>query len=46
MPDNFTPHGLTKVMSALPPKKTLKFIRKTPDAAVRLVRKPGAKVEV
>jgi hypothetical protein len=37
---------LTKVMSALPPKEALKFIAQTPDAAVRIVRRPAEKVEV
>jgi FAD:protein FMN transferase len=44
-PDDFTADGLTKVASVLPPKEALKFIRQTPGAAVRIVRKPGAKVE-
>jgi thiamine biosynthesis lipoprotein ApbE len=41
-----TADGLTKVMSALPPKEALKFIAQTPDAAVRIVRRPAEKVEV
>ena len=45
-PDDFTADGLTKVMSVLEPKEALKFIAKTPDAFVRIVRKPGAQVEV
>ncbi len=45
-PDDFTADGLTKVASVLPPKEALKFIRQTPDVAVRIVRKPDAKVEV
>jgi len=45
-PDDFTADGLTKVASVLPPKEALKFIRQTPGAAVRIVRQPGAKVEV
>jgi thiamine biosynthesis lipoprotein len=45
-PDDFTADGLTKVMSVLPPKEALKFISETPDAAVRIVRKPADKVEV
>lgn len=44
-PDDFTADGLTKVASVLPPKEALKFIHETPGAAVRIVRKPGAKVE-
>jgi hypothetical protein len=44
-PDDFTADGLTKVMSVLDPKDALKFIAKTPDAAVRIVRKPGDKIE-
>jgi thiamine biosynthesis lipoprotein len=44
--DDFTADGLTKVMSVLEPKEALKFIAKTPDAYVRIVRKPGEKVEV
>jgi thiamine biosynthesis lipoprotein len=45
-PDDFTADGLTKVMSVLEPKAALKFIAKTPNAFVRIIRKPGAKVEV
>jgi thiamine biosynthesis lipoprotein len=45
-PDDFTADGLTKVMSVLEPKAALKFIAKTPNAFVRIVRKPGAKVEI
>jgi thiamine biosynthesis lipoprotein len=45
-PDDFTADGLTKVASVLPPKEALKFIRQSPGVAVRIVRKPGAKVEV
>jgi thiamine biosynthesis lipoprotein ApbE len=45
-PDDFTADGLTKVMSVLEPKEALKFIAKTPDAFVRIVRQPAAKVEV
>ncbi len=44
--DDFTADGLTKVMSVLSPKEALKFIAKTPDAAVRIVRHPGNKTEV
>ncbi len=43
-PDDFTADGLTKVMSVLEPKEALKFIAKTPDAFVRIVRQPGAKI--
>jgi thiamine biosynthesis lipoprotein len=45
-PDDFTADGLTKVASVLPSKEALRFIRQTPGVAVRIVRKPGAKVEV
>jgi thiamine biosynthesis lipoprotein len=45
-PDDFTADGLTKVMSVLNPKDALQFIARTPRAAVRIVRKPGDKVEV
>jgi len=34
------------VASVLPSKEALRFIRQTPGVAVRIVRKPGAKVEV
>jgi FAD:protein FMN transferase len=44
-PDDFTADGLTKVMSVLDPKAALEFISKTPDVAVRIVRKPGDKIE-
>jgi thiamine biosynthesis lipoprotein len=44
-PDDFTADGLTKVMSVLEPVEALKFIAKTPEAAVRIVRKPADKVE-
>jgi thiamine biosynthesis lipoprotein len=45
-PDDFTADGLTKVMSVLNPKDALTFMARTPHAAVRIVRKPGDKVEV
>jgi FAD:protein FMN transferase len=45
-PDDFTADGLTKVMSVLEPKEALKFIATIPNAFVRIVRKPGEKVEV
>jgi thiamine biosynthesis lipoprotein len=45
-PDDFTADGLTKVMSVLEPKEALKFISKTPDAYVRIIRKPGEEIEV
>lgn len=45
-PDDFTADGLTKVMSVLAPKAALKFMAKTRDVAVRIVRKPGDNVEV
>jgi thiamine biosynthesis lipoprotein len=44
--DDFAADGLTKVASVLPPHEALKFIRQTPGVAVRIVRQPGAKVEV
>jgi len=44
--DDFTADGLTKVMSVLNPKDALQFIARTPDAAVRIVRKPAEKIEV
>jgi thiamine biosynthesis lipoprotein len=45
-PDDFTADGLTKVMSVLNPRDALKFIAKTPQAAVRIVRKPEDKIEL
>jgi thiamine biosynthesis lipoprotein len=45
-PDDFTADGLTKVMSVLAPKDALPFMARTPGTAVRIVRKPGNKVEV
>jgi thiamine biosynthesis lipoprotein len=45
-PDDFTADSLTKVMSVLDPKEALRFIQGTPHLAVRIVRKPGEKVEV
>jgi thiamine biosynthesis lipoprotein len=45
-PDDFIADGLTKVMSVLPPREALRFIAKTPGVSVRIVRKPGEKVEV
>ena len=45
-PDDFTADGLTKVMSVLNPKDAVKFMEKTPEASVRIVRKPGDTVEV
>ena len=45
-PNDFTADSLTKVMSVLPPKAALKFIKKTPQAVVRIVRQPGAKIEL
>jgi thiamine biosynthesis lipoprotein len=44
-PDDFTADGLTKVMSVLDPQAALKFIAKMPNVSVRIVRKPGDKVE-
>jgi FAD:protein FMN transferase len=43
--NDFTADSLTKVMSVLPPKEALQFSRETPHIAVRIVRKPGEKVE-
>jgi FAD:protein FMN transferase len=45
-PDDFTADGLTKVMSVLSPGDALKFMAKTPKAAVRIVRKPAEEIEV
>jgi thiamine biosynthesis lipoprotein len=45
-PDDFTADGLTKVMSVLPPRDARKFIAQAPEAAVRIVRQPGVKIEV
>ena len=45
-PDDFTADGLTKVMSVLPPREARKFIAQAPEAAVRIVRQPGARIEV
>ena len=45
-PDDFTADGLTKVMSVLEPKAALEFMAHTPNASVRIVRKPDDKVEV
>jgi thiamine biosynthesis lipoprotein len=45
-PDDFAADGLTKVMSVLPPEDALKFLAWTPEAAVRIVRKPADKIEV
>jgi len=44
-PDDFTADSLTKVMSVLSPKEALQFIKGTPHIAVRIVRKPGDKIE-
>jgi thiamine biosynthesis lipoprotein len=45
-PDDFTADSLTKVMSVMSPADALEFIKKTPKIAVRIVRKPGERVEV
>jgi thiamine biosynthesis lipoprotein len=45
-PNDFTADSLTKVMSVLPPKDALRFLQGTPNAHVRIVRKPGRRVEV
>ncbi len=45
-PDDFTADSLTKVMSVLSPKEALRFLKGAPHVAVRIVRKPGDKVEV
>jgi thiamine biosynthesis lipoprotein len=44
--DDFTADGLTKAMSVLNPRDAVKFIAQTPNASVRIVRKPQDKVEV
>ena len=44
--NDFIADGLTKVMSVLNPEAALSFIAETPDAAVRIVRQPGDKIEV
>jgi thiamine biosynthesis lipoprotein len=44
-PDDFTADGLTKVMSVLGPKEAMQFLKGTPHIAVRIVRKPGDKIE-
>jgi thiamine biosynthesis lipoprotein len=45
-PNDFTADSLTKVMSVLPPKAALKFIQKTPQVSVRIVRQPAQKIEI
>jgi len=45
-PNDFTADSLTKVMSVLPPKAALKFIKKRPRTAVRIVRQPAKKIEL
>lgn len=45
-PDDFTADGLTKVMSVLKPREALRFIEGMPNVDVRIVRKPGKRVEV
>jgi FAD:protein FMN transferase len=45
-PDDFTADSLTKVMSVLNPKEALRFLEGEPKVAVRIVRKPGDKIEV
>ena len=45
-PDDFTADGLTKVMSVLPLRDARQFIARVPGASVRIVRQPGAKIEV
>jgi thiamine biosynthesis lipoprotein len=44
--DCMTADSLTKVVSVLGPEKGLKFIEGTPNAAARVVRQPGTKIEV
>lgn len=43
--DGMTADSLTKVVSVLGPEKGLDFIRKRTQAAVRVVRKPAARIE-
>jgi thiamine biosynthesis lipoprotein len=45
-PDDFTADSLTKVMSVLNPKDALRFLKGAPHVAVRIVRKPGDKIEM
>jgi FAD:protein FMN transferase len=45
-PDDFTADSLTKVMSVLNPKDALRFIKDMPHIDVRIVRKPGDKIEL
>jgi thiamine biosynthesis lipoprotein len=45
-PDDFMADGLTKVMSVLEAKAAQRFIAATPEVAVRIVRKPGDKIEM
>jgi thiamine biosynthesis lipoprotein len=45
-PDDFTADSLTKVMSVLSPADALRFLRRAPRAAVRIVRQPSDRIEV
>jgi thiamine biosynthesis lipoprotein len=45
-PDSMTADSLTKVVSVLGPTKGLKFVRKYRGVEVRIMRKPGDKIEV
>jgi FAD:protein FMN transferase len=45
-PDDFTADSLTKVMSVLEPEEALRFLKKTPQTAARIVRQPEEKIEV
>lgn len=44
-PNDFTADGLTKVMSVLKPKEALHFIQGQDGVQVRIVRKPGRRIE-
>jgi len=44
-PDSITADSLTKVVSVLGPEKGLKFVEATPNAAARVMREPGEKME-
>ena len=46
VPLRLTADSLTKVMSVLGPQEALRFIKDTPRASVRIVRKPGDKIEL
>jgi thiamine biosynthesis lipoprotein len=44
-PDCMTADSLSTTVSVLGPERGLRLIEETPDAAVRIVRKPGAEIE-